>query len=438
MHGSAVPERVRSDAAKRRGHGVLLSQDSRQPGTVVGVNAPMTRRFVGALERYAQREGVDPIRFGRGERKDARTQAYLRHWHGGEGVLYIGKAQERARVVRTERRHGCQTPRGFPRSRIAERARALGGLAGRLRGNPGMSRTTATASFGLPASTAPIFQRYRHCGGGRPDAACVAGSMDKDFAPTTANMAVQFPELDRHQAVEWAQVEAAVTQVVGDIQVRMINGTAKDALDYTDHEEVALKVIAIGGDKLARGLTLEGLTTSYFLRASKMYDTLMQMGRWFGYRPGYIDLCRLYTTDDLVEWFEHIGIASEELREEFDYMAASGATPREYGLKVQSHPVLMVTSRLKMRTARRLALSFSGNLLETVHVPSGAPHSREEPRSCPAAPCRAWRTSVGPDASARQRNCLGRKPSVGRCGCRRRCRLLGSVQEPPGSPQGQQ
>ena len=48
--------------------------------------APMTRRFVSALERYAQREGVDLTRFERGERKDARTQAYLRHWHGGEGV----------------------------------------------------------------------------------------------------------------------------------------------------------------------------------------------------------------------------------------------------------------------------------------------------------------------------------------------------------------
>ena len=188
----------------------------------------------------------------------------------------------------------------------------------------------------------------------------------RDFVPTTAAMTGEFPELDRYRAVRWQQVEAAVTESVADIQVRMINGTAKDALDYTDRGEIALKVIAIGGDKLARGLTLEGLTTSYFLRASKMYDTLMQMGRWFGYRPGYIDLCRLYTTDDLVEWFEHIGNASEELREEFDFMAASGATPREYGLKVQSHPVLMVTSRLKMRTARSLALSFSGNLLETV------------------------------------------------------------------------
>ena len=76
--------------------------------------APMTRRFVSALERYAQREGVDLIRFDRGERKDARTQAYLRHWHGGEGVLYIGKAQERARVLRTERRHDPVSGASYP------------------------------------------------------------------------------------------------------------------------------------------------------------------------------------------------------------------------------------------------------------------------------------------------------------------------------------
>ena len=158
-----------------------------------------------------------------------------------------------------------------------------------------------------------------------------------------------------------------LADAVADIQVRMINGTAKDALDYADNQETGLKVIAIGGDKLARGLTLEGLTVSYFLRASKMYDTLMQMGRWFGFRPGYLDLCRLYTTDELVEWFEHITDASEELREEFDFMAASGATPREYGLKVQSHPVLTVTSSIKMRTARDLELSFSGGLSETVN-----------------------------------------------------------------------
>ena len=191
---------------------------------------------------------------------------------------------------------------------------------------------------------------------------------EKDFLPTiTAVQAVQ-PIDESPRSLAWNEVRAALADTIADIETRMINGTAKDALDYAERQGAGLKVIAIGGDKLARGLTLEGLCISYFLRASRMYDTLMQMGRWFGYRPGYLDLCRLYTTSELSEWFGHIADAAEELREEFDLMAVSGATPREYGLKVQSHSVLMVTSRLKMRTARNLMLSFSGQLLETVSL----------------------------------------------------------------------
>ncbi|MNJ16985.1 Z1 domain protein [compost metagenome] len=189
---------------------------------------------------------------------------------------------------------------------------------------------------------------------------------DRDFLPTSQRTTGQSPEEDTYRlAQDWGAIEAQLPEVLEQIDVRMINGTAKDALDYAD-DSAGLKVIAIGGDKLARGLTLEGLCVSYFLRASKMYDTLMQMGRWFGYRPGYLDLCRLYTTEDLVDWFEHIADAAEELRSEFDYMTDSGLTPRDYGLKVKSHPVLMVTSPLKMRTGRTLYLSFSGELVETV------------------------------------------------------------------------
>lgn len=188
---------------------------------------------------------------------------------------------------------------------------------------------------------------------------------DNDFLAASQRVAEQMSEETYRATCEWADIEALLPELLELIDVRMINGTAKDALDYAD-SATGLKVIAIGGDKLARGLTLEGLCVSYFLRASKMYDTLMQMGRWFGYRPGYLDLCRLYTTEDLVEWFEHIADAAEELRAEFDYMMDSGLTPRDYGLKVRSHPVLMVTSPLKMRTARTLYLSFSGEVVETV------------------------------------------------------------------------
>lgn len=193
-----------------------------------------------------------------------------------------------------------------------------------------------------------------------------------DFVPTSGAMSksTNFPGL--HSLPAWDDVLDIMTDVLTDLSIRTINGTAKDTLDYAEHEKTGLKAIAIGGDKLARGLTLEGLMVSYFLRASKMYDTLMQMGRWFGYRPGYLDLTRLYTTEELVEWFEHITDASEELRDEFDVMEASGATPRQYGLRVQAHPVLLVTSRLKMRSAHDLKISYSGEIVETVAFHSDA------------------------------------------------------------------
>jgi hypothetical protein len=189
---------------------------------------------------------------------------------------------------------------------------------------------------------------------------------DSDYLGTFSKMPPRQPGESPLIVPEWLAVENALAEVIDDVEVRTINGTAKDALDYADNRQKGMKIIAIGGDKLARGLTLEGLCISYFLRASKMYDTLMQMGRWFGYRPNYLDLCRLYTTHELAEWFCHISDAAEELRQEFDLMAASGATPRDYGLKVQSHPTLLVTSQLKMRSARNLLLSYSGQLQETV------------------------------------------------------------------------
>lgn len=100
-----------------------------------------------------------------------------------------------------------------------------------------------------------------------------------------------------------------------------------------------------------------------------MYDTLMQMGRWFGYRPGYLDVCRLYLTQPLEDWFTVITEAAEELREEFNIAIQMNLTPREYGLKVMHHPALMVTSPVKMRAAQEIALNFSlsGTLQETVN-----------------------------------------------------------------------
>lgn len=165
---------------------------------------------------------------------------------------------------------------------------------------------------------------------------------------------------------EWGLIYPSLENIASGIRIKTINGSAGDVLDYETHKDTGIDVIAVGGDKLSRGLTLEGLSISYFLRASKMYDTLMQMGRWFGYRAKYIDVCRLYTTTELLEWFAHIAAASEELQLEFQHMVDVGGTPRDYGLKVRSHPAMLVTSAVKMRHGTEMQLSYSGDISETI------------------------------------------------------------------------
>ncbi len=166
--------------------------------------------------------------------------------------------------------------------------------------------------------------------------------------------------------LSWKEVLPCLRKAVKKIEIKSINGSSADILSYYENKEKGVSVIVIGGDKLSRGLTLEGLSVSYFLRASKMYDTLMQMGRWFGYRPGYADLCRLYTSCELNEWYRHITMASEELRKEFVYLCDIGSTPDRYKLKVRSHPgVLQITAANKMRYVQHIRVSWAGRLLET-------------------------------------------------------------------------
>ena len=168
------------------------------------------------------------------------------------------------------------------------------------------------------------------------------------------------------QVHKWNDVLKHLNDTASRIKVKSIHGGSGEALDYFDHKN-GLSVIAVGGNKLSRGLTLEGLSISYYLRASRMYDTLMQMGRWFGYRGGYVDLCRLFTSRELNEWFCHITQASEELREEFDYMSnTAGSTPEQYALKIRTHPgVLQISATNKMRAATTVQISWAGRLVES-------------------------------------------------------------------------
>jgi hypothetical protein len=156
---------------------------------------------------------------------------------------------------------------------------------------------------------------------------------------------------------------------VSPIVVRAVNQkSSSTGLDYFSHKADGLRVIAVGGNSLSRGLTLEGLCISYFYRKSLMYDTLLQMGRWFGYRPGYDDLFKIWISIEAIDWYGYITVAAEELKLEITRMRDTNQTPLEFGLKVRQDPAsLIVTARNKMRSATpvKRPITVSGRLLET-------------------------------------------------------------------------
>lgn len=171
----------------------------------------------------------------------------------------------------------------------------------------------------------------------------------------------------------WPEVKAALNGVFDNLHLYVINSKSDEVLDYTRYEKegIGLTAIAVGGLSLSRGLTIEGLTVSYMYRNTKMYDTLMQMGRWFGYRPGYEELCRVHLSRDSINWYSHIAEAAEELTQQVKRMRRDGLSPKDFGLYVRSHPdSLLITAANKMRSGQKVTVeqSFSGRLRESYIV----------------------------------------------------------------------
>ncbi len=165
--------------------------------------------------------------------------------------------------------------------------------------------------------------------------------------------------------LEWVDVYTEIKRVLGKIRIIAVNGESKDALEYDTHKESGWNVIAIGGNKLSRGLTLEGLTISYYYRGTSMYDSLLQMGRWFGFRNGYMDLCRIYTSNQIASNFEHLAEVMVEVRKEFEWLAKHEVlTPYDYAVSVLGHDYMDVTSQAKMKTAEFL-LYYGGSTPQT-------------------------------------------------------------------------
>lgn len=173
---------------------------------------------------------------------------------------------------------------------------------------------------------------------------------------------------------DWPDVQSKLYEVLAGAQVIEVNSSkTSGALNYDDRGDFGQTIIAVGGFSLSRGLTLEGLTVSYFLRNSVMYDTLMQMGRWFGYRSDYEDLCRIWMPKDSVKWYAQISEAMDDLQYQLKSMEHVGATPETFGLAVRSHEdALMVTARNKMGSSEIVTMSagLSADLVETVWLSS--------------------------------------------------------------------
>lgn len=192
---------------------------------------------------------------------------------------------------------------------------------------------------------------------------------DADFVPTREEIAGTVFARGVTD-IAWSDVLAVLADSSDRVQVIVSNGRSKAGLDYDRYRETGLSVIAIGGDKLSRGLTLEGLIVSYFLRVSKQYDSLLQMGRWFGYRRGFADICRLYTTADMEVWFRHVATASQDLRAELARMRIMLQTPKDYGLRVEAHSIMGVTAANKRRHAveRRTGFAGEGKVQTVMHT----------------------------------------------------------------------
>ncbi len=202
---------------------------------------------------------------------------------------------------------------------------------------------------------------------------------EQDFLPTTKNVLENLDYKDiRLREHTWKEVKDQLKKAASKIDVRSVHGTRSttnleyhniEEIDYERFKDIGLSVIAVGGSRLSRGITLEGLSVSYYLRTTRMYDSLMQMGRWFGYRPGYVDLCRLFTTDEIFGWFNHITMATEEMRNDFDEMTAALKRPKDFRLKVRNHHgLLTITSLAKLNFSEKIEISFSDTNIQTYRL----------------------------------------------------------------------
>lgn len=173
-------------------------------------------------------------------------------------------------------------------------------------------------------------------------------------------------EYSRNAEFDWSQIQNALYDTIKTMHVVSVNTDSTEVLEYELHTE---HVIAVGGYRLSRGLTLEGLVVSYYSRNAKAYDALMQMARWFGYRPGYEELCRIWMSEKSAGWYKFVADSTEDLFDELRNMRQVQRTPKNYGLRIRQSPdSLIVTARNKMGTGTKLTapIDLNNGFVETI------------------------------------------------------------------------
>jgi hypothetical protein len=166
---------------------------------------------------------------------------------------------------------------------------------------------------------------------------------------------------DDHTALEEA------VHVLHSLEVVRLNSVAGEDLEYDT--KPGRHIIAVGGNRLSRGLTLEGLTVSYFLRTASMCDTLLQMARWYGFRLGYEDLIRIWTTDGIASLFSELALVEQSLRDSIVALGRAGRRPDQMAIRLRAHSKLLLTARNKAATAVASVDSWSGEHPQTVLLP---------------------------------------------------------------------
>ena len=181
--------------------------------------------------------------------------------------------------------------------------------------------------------------------------------------------------------VSWQQIQEGLYEEIKQVITVVVNSRygRNERFDYEEYETSGARVIAIGGFVLSRGLTLEGLMISYYSRNAGAYDTLLQMCRWFGYRPKYEDLCRVYLSQSNVDNFNATLDAVDDLKEQFAEMDRQDKKPIDFGLMVKESPdtldtTLLVTSRNKLQYTDEIIyhLNYGGVYADTSKVPKEA------------------------------------------------------------------